>query len=119
MHRRSRLRLGVATLVAAVALVAGCSDDEEPNPAQERLDRVEARLSESFSAAQTECILDQVEPATLRELDRKRDLEPGSEELADYSDAVATCVSDPGAATTTTKAAAETSEAPSTTATGG
>jgi hypothetical protein len=92
-----RLHVGAALLAATVwVTAAGCSDPA-PDPDQERLDRVEARLGESFSGAQVTCILDLVDDDTVRAIDRTADLDPDTDVFATYSAAVASCVADPEA----------------------
>lgn len=83
----------VAVLVAGFALVACSGSDADP--AQERQARVEERLRSSFSGTQARCIVERSDPAVIRALDRTVDLEPDSELMTAYSDAVATCVTDP------------------------
>ncbi|QXC61667.1 hypothetical protein KSP35_02120 [Aquihabitans sp. G128] len=114
--RRARRRTAApaAALVAAALLVAGCSDPK-PDPAKERRDRIEQRLR-SFSAAQSNCILERVDEQTLVALDRTNGLEADSAAMADYSAAVVACVADPDAPeTTTTGGATSTTAAPTTT----
>ena len=99
---RSHQRLRGTALVLAMALtVAGCADPA-PDPAQARRNRVEDRLRSSFSVAQSTCILDRLDPAALRAVDRTATLQGDTEALASYSDAVASCVTDPTGTTTTT-----------------
>ncbi len=97
-HHRIR---GTSLLLAAAFTIAGCSDPA-PDPAQARRNRVEDRLRSSFSVAQSTCILDRLDPAALRAVDRTATLQGDTEALATYSDAVAACVRDPTGTTTTT-----------------
>lgn len=81
--------------VAAVALVgalvvAGCSSDP-PDPVQQRKDRVQARLEDSFSQAQATCIMKVLKPETIAALDRTTTL-PKGDDLDVYSAAVVACV---------------------------
>ena len=97
------LRPAVVALVLAVAVgLAGCSDPE-PDPTQVRQDRVEKRLRDSFSATQARCIVDRVDPAVVRALDRSVDLDADAAVMRAYSDAVTACVTDPDASTTSTE----------------
>lgn len=91
----------VAVAVAVALGVAGCSGSET-DPAQARQDRVEKRLRESFSATQARCIVDHVDPAVVRALDRSVDLDADASVMRSYSDAVTACVTDPEAPTTST-----------------
>ena len=100
--RHHHRRLAIAALVLAAALtIAGCSKPA-PSPAQARKARVEHRLRSSFSVAQSTCILDRLDPAALRAVDRTTTLAAQTKELTTYSDAVASCVTDPAGETTTT-----------------
>lgn len=98
------LHLLAAVLVLIVAVVAGCSTDDEPTPEELRRDRVETRLVGTFPKAQAECILDGLDEPTLVALDRVTDLDPESDAMVAYSFLVRACVEDPTAtaATTTT-----------------
>lgn len=101
---RRVLGAGSALLLLATLGLGACGDDP-PDPAQERLERVETRLRSTFSAAQARCILEGSDTDVVRALDRTADLPADSEVLATYSDTVAACVEDP---TSTTTAPAET-----------
>lgn len=114
--RGPRARMLAALAVAAGLTFAGCSD-EEPDPARARRERIETRLRASFSAAQADCILRNLDERTLAALDRERDLEADSPQLARYSAAAAACVADPEATVTTTTVAASTTTAPDATST--
>ncbi|HEX2576270.1 MAG TPA: hypothetical protein VHK88_07960 [Aquihabitans sp.] len=109
-------------LVAALAVVAlgglGACGDDEPNPAAERRERVEARLRDTFSAAQARCIVERSDADVIRALDRTADLDPASAPMRAYSDAVAACVADPTSTTSpTTSSTPSTTVAPPTTTT--
>ncbi len=97
-HRRGPT---AALVLVATLTIAGCSKPA-PSPAQARKTRVEHRLRSSFSVAQSTCILDRLDPAALRAVDRTTKLAAQTKELAAYSDAVANCVTDPTGKTTTT-----------------
>lgn len=95
----------VARLIGLAALgsmlLAGCSDPK-PSPAEERRDRIEARLR-SFSAAQASCILGRLDQDTLAAIDRPTGT-LGRAAMEEYTDAVVACVTRPeGSATTTTR----------------
>lgn len=113
MRRHQPRRLTGLALVGALALgapLAGCSD-EAPDPAEARQERVETRLRDSFSAAQARCIVERLDPAAVRALDRTADLEAESVAMVAYSEAVTACVADPDAPppeTSTTAAPAST-----------
>lgn len=97
MPRRRTHRITVLVLAAGLVLgplASACSSDP-PDPAEVRRDRVEDRLRESFSAAQARCILRQVDATVLRALDRTVALDPTTEAMTAYSEAVAACVADP------------------------
>ena len=99
---RRRHLLGVAACVALFSVaIAGCSSDES-DPAQERRERVETRLGETFSKDQADCIVATIDEDTLRALDRTVDLPPDSPQMFIYSVAVRACVEDPNSASTTT-----------------
>ncbi|MEO6989271.1 MAG: hypothetical protein ABI239_11560 [Aquihabitans sp.] len=106
MIHTPRRRHFVGIAVCAVlfpAIVAGCSSDE-PDPAQQRRDRVETRLGESFSKDQADCIVETIDDDTLRALDRTVDLPADSAPMLTYTVAVRTCVNgtDTAPAPTTT-----------------
>lgn len=88
-----------------VALGVGACSDPEPDPTQVRQDRVEKRLRASFSASQARCIVDRVDPAVVRALDRTADLDADTDIMRAYSAAVAACVTDPTTTTTPTTTA--------------
>jgi hypothetical protein len=111
-----RHRWSAALVVVLVLVVAGCAD-EKVDPAEARQERVERRLQGSFSDAQARCIVDRIDATVVRALDRTADLEPDSEAMQSYSDAVAACVADPDATTTTTSATTSSTD-PATTAPG-
>ncbi len=97
MSPSPRLHVGAALVAAVVMVAAGACSDPPPDPDQERLERIEARLDESFSGAQVTCILDLLDGDALRALDRTADLDPDTEVFTAYSGAVASCVADPEA----------------------
>lgn len=118
-RRPSRaITASVVTIVLAIgsgSTVAACSGSET-DPAQERLERVEERLRSSFSDTQARCIVERADPAVIRALDRTVDLDPDSELVTAYSDAVAACVTGPdGAGPGDAPTATTTPEPPTTT----
>ncbi|MCU1358101.1 MAG: hypothetical protein JWM89_3519 [Acidimicrobiales bacterium] len=111
--RRRAASLGAAALLLAV-LGAGCSKDTPTDPAEARLQRVEARLRSSFSARQARCILEQLDTPVVRALDQRADLTADSPALKQFSAALQVCVNGDGATTTTRSAGT----APASTTTG-
>ena len=99
--RRRRLVGFVACVTLISVAVTGCSSDEA-DPAQQRRDRVETRLDESFSKDQADCIVKTIDEATIRALDRTTDLAPDSPAMLTYTVAVRTCVGSPASSATTT-----------------
>ena len=89
--RRWTGRRAVAAAVLAASLaIGGCASDP-PDPAQQRKDRVQARLEASFSKAQATCIMKVLKPETITALDKAGSL-PQGDELAVYSAALVACV---------------------------
>jgi hypothetical protein len=90
---RSRRRLAATSLVLAIAVAAStaaCTSAPE-DPATQREDRVRARIEDTFSRAQADCIMDVLDAPTVRALDRGTSLPTGSEALRIYSNAVIAC----------------------------
>jgi len=85
-------------VLATVVLTATSCSKDEPTPAEARHDRLEHRLSSTFSDDQVTCILGQLDPSTILALDRTTTLAPGSA-LDQYSDATRACVADPTSTT--------------------
>ena len=107
--------------LAAVVLLGACSGDD-PTPEEQRRDRVEERLSDTFPPAQVSCIVDGLDEPTMIALDEDKDLEEGSAELATYSFVVRVCSADPDSSVTSTSTAGDgtttsTTDAPATTTT--
>jgi hypothetical protein len=102
----TRTRGSTAGALAALVVIAalGACGGSEQSPAEARRERVESRLRESFSGAQTTCILDRADDELLRALDRTRDLDADATALAAWSDVLVACVTDPDGTTTTTAA---------------
>ena len=105
--RRRRLLGFVAGVTLLSVAAAGCSSDEV-DPVQERRERVEARLGESFSKDQADCIVKTIDEATIQALDRTTDLAPDSPAMLTYTVAVRTCVGSPAPSPTTTEGTATT-----------
>lgn len=79
-----------ALALALAALLSGCASDP-PTPAEQRRIDVEHRLEQTFSPAQSRCILKQLSPAALTALDRSGTV-PAGDALVNYSNAVTACV---------------------------
>lgn len=111
--RRRHLMGITVSAVLFSAVVIGCSSDG-PDPAQQRQDRVETRLGETFSKDQADCIVAAIDEDTLRALDRTVDLPAESAPMLTYTVAVRTCVN----GTDTTPAPTTTDGGPTTTSEG-
>lgn len=92
---RTLALLGAMVLVSVV----GCSDDP-PTAEEARKDRIQDRLSQTFSDQQVRCIVDQLDDTVLQALDLGEALESDSDELGAYTEVVAVCVTDPNGTTT-------------------
>ncbi|MCB0962364.1 MAG: hypothetical protein KDA98_03545 [Acidimicrobiales bacterium] len=86
-----RRRRWSAAAVAALALLAACTSDP-PSPEEEREARIRDRLDETFSRAQVDCIVDQLDEPARTALDGEGALDADSEELAAYSLVLVDCV---------------------------
>jgi hypothetical protein len=107
----------VVVALVAVVFLGACGSDE-PTPEEQRQDRIEERLSDTFPPAQVTCIVDGLDDATMIALDETGDLKAGSDELATYSFVVRACAADPESTVTTTTAPGTTTTAPGTTTPG-
>jgi hypothetical protein len=90
---RASRRLGAASLALAIALTtatAACTS-EPKDPAEQRRARVQARIEDTFSRSQADCIMDVLDEPTIRALDETTPLPEGSEALRIYSNAVVAC----------------------------
>ena len=87
---RRRTRVAVVTLAVSVLAVAGCAS-EPTDPAQQREDRVKARIEDSFSRSQADCIMQVLDAPTIKALDRTAALDADSEAMRIYSNAVVAC----------------------------
>ena len=86
-----RTRRGLlAALALAVATTAACSSEPKA-PAEQREDRVRARIEETFSRSQATCIMDVLDAPTIRALDRSGALPADGEAMRIYSNAVIAC----------------------------
>jgi hypothetical protein len=88
---RRRRAAAAATVLLAVAALAGACSSEPEDPAEARRDRIEARLEDTFSRQQSDCILEQLDDAQLEALDLTTDLEDPAA-LEAYSNAAVACV---------------------------
>ena len=86
-----RRRRATAIAVAAMLSLGACTSDP-PSPEEEREARIRDRLDETFSRAQTDCILDQLDEDARTALDGEGALDADSEELAAYSLVLVDCV---------------------------
>jgi hypothetical protein len=95
-----KVRARVGVLVAAVALSAslGACASDPPDAEAERTERVLDRLELTFSRAQSNCIIERLEPETMTALDGEEALEPDTVAMLDYTDALSVCVIDGGEA---------------------
>jgi hypothetical protein len=104
--------LGAALTLTSVA----CTTHR--TPAELRHDKVQARLQDSFSHAQANCIMGKLDPATIRALADRAHPPLSGVSSARYSDAVVGCVTGETIPRTTASApAATTTAAPGTTTT--
>lgn len=105
LHVRTAGRLGGLVAVVGLGLgaigLAACSSDAD-DPAEQRRERVEARLGETFAQDQVDCIMSSIDETALRALDRTVDLDADSAPLLSYTVAVRDCVVGDTADTTTT-----------------
>lgn len=88
-----RVRRALA-LAAMLSISLGACTASEPDPAVARQERVHARLTNTFTTTQAECIVEALDPAALLALDRQTDLDPDSPELSSYTTAVLDCTAD-------------------------
>jgi hypothetical protein len=90
---RGSRRIGATSLALAIGLAAATAacTSEPKDPAEQRRDRVQARIEDTFSRSQADCIMDVLDEPTIRALDRSSSLSAGSEALRIYSNAVVAC----------------------------
>ena len=87
-----RARRGLlAALALAVATTAAACSSEPKDPAEQREDRVRARIEETFSRSQATCIMDVLDEPTNRALDRSGALPDDGEAMRIYTNAVVAC----------------------------
>ncbi len=88
---RARRALAAASLMVVLAATAvGCSSDPK-SPAEQREDRVQARIESTFSRSQAACIMKVLDAPTIAALDRTSKLPADSEAMRIYSNAVVAC----------------------------
>jgi hypothetical protein len=80
--------LGLATCLSLAA--AACTSDPK-DPAEQRKDRVQARIEDTFSRSQAICIMKVLDGPTIAALDKTSTLPDDSEALRIYSNAVVAC----------------------------
>ena len=90
--RTVRRRAAALVLAAAAtgASLAGCAS-EPTDPAELREQRVQARIEDSFSRSQADCIMQVLDAPTIKALDRSTKLPADSEAMRIYSNAVVAC----------------------------
>jgi hypothetical protein len=88
MMRRRLAALGLAATIAVSA--AACSSDPK-DPAQQREDRVRARVEATFSRSQATCIMEVLDASTISALDKVRAVAADSDAMRIYTNAVVAC----------------------------
>ncbi len=88
MRSRRFATLGLGLLLAVS--VAACAS-EPKDPAELRKERVEARIADTFSRSQANCIMEVLDAPTIKALDRATRLPADSEAMRIYSNAVVAC----------------------------
>ncbi|WP_421119447.1 hypothetical protein ACE2AJ_19145 [Aquihabitans daechungensis] len=88
MRRRVVAALGLVLLGSTCT--AACTS-EPKDPVEQRKDRVEARIEDTFSRSQASCIMDVLDEPTIEALDRDAELPADSEAMRIYSNAVVAC----------------------------
>lgn len=78
-------------LAAALSIALGACAGSETDPAVARQERVQARLADTFTSTQAECIVDALDPTALLALDETTDLGADSPALSTYTKAVVDC----------------------------
>jgi hypothetical protein len=87
---RSRAAAALGLLLVASTFTAACTS-EPKDPVEQRKDRVEARIEDTFSRSQANCIMDVLDEPTIRALDRTTKLPADGEAMRIYSNAVVAC----------------------------
>ena len=85
-----RRRAAIALVAVFATMVAGCTSDPA-SPAEQRKDRVQARIESTFSRSQASCIMKVLDGPTIAALDRTSELPADSEAMRIYSNAVVAC----------------------------
>lgn len=88
--RNHRVAVVVASLLAVGSLLSACTS-EPKTPEEQRKERVEARIAESFSRSQTVCIMKVLDDDTIEALDLGEELPADSEALRIYTNALVAC----------------------------
>jgi len=89
MGSRRLAALGLAAALTATAATSCASDPKDP--AEQRQDRVQARIEATFSRSQAACIMDVLDAPTIRALDKTTAVAADSEAMRIYSNAVVAC----------------------------
>lgn len=84
-------RLAVLGLAAALATSAAACASEPKDPAQQREERVQARIESTFSRSQATCIMKVLDAPTIEALDATASVPADSEAMRIYSNAVVAC----------------------------
>jgi hypothetical protein len=87
---RSRRVTAVGLVLLLGASTAACTS-EPKDPAEQRKARVEARIEDTFSRSQANCIMKVLDGPTIQALDRTAKLRADSEAMRIYSNAVIAC----------------------------
>lgn len=86
--RRAVAAIGLLLALSTSAL--GCTSDPK-SPAEQRRERVQARIEATFSRSQAACIMKVLDTPTIAALDRTSELPADSEAMRIYSNAVVAC----------------------------
>jgi hypothetical protein len=84
-------RLAAVGLAVVLATGAAACTSEPKDPAEQRKERVQARIEDTFSRTQAACIMDVLDAPTIAALDKEAALPADSEPLRIYSNAVVAC----------------------------
>lgn len=86
----SRRLAALAMAVLLGATTTACTS-EPKDPAEQREERVQARIEDTFSRSQASCIMDVLDEPTIAALDKTTTLAADSEAMRIYSNAVTAC----------------------------